>query len=208
MQSDNIVIIDYGLGNLRSVKNRFNQFAENVIISRDINVIRSANKLILPGVGSFKKGMENLRGLGLLEVLNKSVLSEGTPIMGICLGMQLFANYSEEGDCEGLGWIDARVNKLTPPDDLHMRIPHYGWNTLKVAKNSQVLTGLTQNSEFYFVHSYCMQCNDKDDILTNTLYGENFTSSVLKKNIFGVQFHPEKSYTDGEIIIENFLNHV
>ena len=211
MQNDDVVIIDYGLGNLRSVKNRFSQFSNNVIITQNIDLIKSAKRLVLPGVGSYRKGMRNLRDLGLIEVLNETVINKGTPILGICLGMQLFAksgDEGDEGDCEGLGWIDARVKKFDVKPGSKFRVPHYGWNTIQKERESTLLKDIKSTSEFYFVHSYHMLCEDKSDVLTTSNYGHVFASAVLKNNIFGVQFHPEKSYRDGDRLINNFLDYV
>lgn len=208
MRKDKIVIIDYGLGNLRSVENRFRQFSKNVVISRDVDIIRSAERLVLPGVGSFREGMSNLRNLGLIQVLNETVHGGGVPILGICLGMQMFAKHSDEGDCEGLGWINAEVKRFDFKTGSKFRVPHYGWNTLEKVRDNPLVNDINSHSEFYFVHSFHMVCNEKSDILTTSYYGQKFTSSVLKNNILGVQFHPEKSYQDGNVLINNFLQNV
>lgn len=199
MKND-IVIIDYGLGNLMSLLYKFNKIGINATVSSDKKVIADAGKLILPGVGHFAKGMENIRKYDLIPVLNKRVLDEKTPILGICLGMQLLTRNSEEGQIEGLGWIDAETKRF----DLNgLKIPHMGWNTIEIKKKGHIFDGIEDNSRFYFVHSYHVCCKDKD-VLATTNYGHDFASVIRKDNIYGVQFHPEKSHKAGMKIIKNF----
>lgn len=203
MQS-RIVILDYGMGNLRSVVKKFERLKIQAMISSDIEDIRSADKIILPGVGHFANGMKNLRNFGLLDLLNEKVLVNKIPILGICLGVQLFCNYSEEGHCKGLGWIDADVVKFKVSDTLKFKIPHIGWNSAEVLKESKLFKGIIPNDLFYFVHSYHLVCHNNNDILTTTKYDSVFTSSIEKENILGTQFHPEKSHDAGEILLKNF----
>lgn len=197
-----ITIIDYGMGNLHSVLKAFRRIGADVIVSSEAGDIEKAEKLVLPGVGHFKKGMENLRKMGLIEVLNRKVTWGKTPILGICLGMQLFTKFSEEGNAKGLGWIDAKTIKLNLGENF--RIPHMGWNNMKIEKNNKIFSGLNKEDCFYFVHSFHVNCENKEDILGITEYGKKFVSAIQKGNIFGVQFHPEKSHDAGLEILKNF----
>lgn len=200
-----IVVIDYGMGNLGSVIKSLNRIKAEVKISTSIDDIKNASKLILPGVGHFANGMKRLREYGYLDVLKKKVLDEGIPILGICLGMQLFAKYSEEGNTNGLGWIDADVKRFNVEDKLKWKIPHMGWNSINIKKKSLILDGISQDELFYFVHSYHMTCSNKRDILSTTEYSYEFTSCIQRKNIYGTQFHPEKSHDKGLLILNNFV---
>ncbi len=203
-----IVIIDYGMGNAGSVVNMLKVAGAKAVVSSDFKEIEQADKLILPGVGAFDKAMANLRDLELLSVLNQKVIQQKTPILGICLGVQLFANSSEEGQLAGLGWIDAEVKKFRFETNLsHLKIPHMGWNLIKVKKESLLLKELEKDCRFYFVHSYHIVCNDSEDELTETFYGYGFTSSVQKDNVLGVQFHPEKSHKFGLKLLSNFVRY-
>lgn len=199
-----IVIVDYGLGNLRSVQKAFERIGVHAQISGDVSVIQKSERLVLPGVGHFAKGMENLKRSGLIEVLNKSVLQDKTPILGICLGMQLMTSHSEEGDCEGLNWIDAQTIKFEKDPTKKFKVPHIGWNSIELKNQSNIIRGLESDAQFYFVHSYYVICNDESDVLSRTEYGRNFHSGFQKDNIIGVQFHPEKSYTNGLQMLKNF----
>lgn len=203
----NVVIIDYGMGNLRSVENKFNSQNCTVRISSDKDCILNADKLVLPGVGHFKNGIKNLKERGLVEVLEQKVLVDKTPILGICLGMQLFTHFSEEGNVEGLGWIDATTKKFEFDfRTSFLKTPHMGWNSLRVKKEHDIVNNIWDEDQFYFVHSYFVQCENENDILTETQYGQLFASSIQKDNIVGVQFHPEKSHDCGALMIENFVN--
>ncbi|MCX6250398.1 MAG: imidazole glycerol phosphate synthase subunit HisH [Bacteroidetes bacterium] len=201
-----IVIIDYGMGNLRSIHKKFQRIGYSAVVSGDINIIRQADKLILPGVGHFANAMKNLRELNLLELLNEMSLVKQLPILGICLGMQLLGKHSEEGFVDGLGWLDAEVKRFHVSDTLKFKIPHMGWNTTDIKKSSPLLSNIPVNSLFYFVHSYHMNCNSQEDILATTCYDYEFVSAVQKNNIFGTQFHPEKSFDYGETILKNFAD--
>lgn len=199
-----IVIIDYGLGNLASVKNMFNKVGvKDVLISKDVETIKNASKLILPGVGSFDTGMINLENSGLLSCLNEQVLVQKTPILGICLGMQLMTKKSEEGIKKGLGWINAETIKFNFPDDTNFKVPHMGWNYVSIKKENPLIEQNTKN-KFYFVHSYYVNCSDIEDIMGTTNYFNEFTCFFNHNNIFGVQFHPEKSLKFGMKLLENF----
>ena len=165
-----IVVIDYGMGNLGSVIKSLNRIKAEVKISTSIDDIKNASKLILPGVGHFANGMKRLKEYRYLDILKEKVLDEGIPILGICLGMQLFAKYSEEGNTNGLGWIDADVKRFNVEDKLKWKIPHMGWNSINIKKKSLILDGISQDELFYFVHSYHMTCSNKRDILSTTEY--------------------------------------
>lgn len=199
-----IVIIDYGMGNLGSIANMIKKVGSQCIITSDLEKIKNATKLILPGVGSFDNGMKNLKELGMIEVLNQKILIEKTPILGICLGMQLMTKSSEEGSLPGLEWIDARTEKFVSDN---LKIPHMGWNIIRHQKESKLFDALEDEKRFYFVHSYRVSCNHKEDILTHTNYTQDFVSSFEKENIIGVQFHPEKSHKFGMSLIKNFVEH-
>ncbi len=202
-----IIIVDYGMGNLRSVQKKFERIGISALISDNLNLIKQANKIVLPGVGHFANGVKNLKERGIWDILNQKVLIEKTPIIGICLGMQLMAKSSEEGDIEGLGWIDSQVVRFKVSDKIKYKIPHIGWNNLKIKKVNTFFNNIEPESLFYFVHSYHFVCNNLGDELTSTEYDYTFTSSILKENILGVQFHPEKSHDQGEILLKNFANH-
>lgn len=206
--SSKIVIVDYSMGNLRSVLKKFEGLKSDAVISSDLNVIESASKLILPGVGHFGTGVERLKSSGIWDLLNHRVLIDKTPILGICLGMQLMAKSSEEGNANGFGWFDAQVVRFRVSDKLKFKVPHIGWNTLYAQKNSKVLENIPTDSMYYFVHSYHIECNDTSDILTTTNYDYSFVSSIQKENIMGVQFHPEKSHDCGEKLIKNFIEKI
>lgn len=198
-----LVIIDYGMGNLRSILNKLQRLGADARISSSIADLEEADRLILPGVGHFKAGMDNIRARNLLDPLNKKVLKEGTPILGICLGMQLFSRHSEEGNATGLGWLDAETVKF-PLGDL--KIPHMGWNTLENRSPCILFSALPADAEFYFVHSYYVKPSPSSNArASTTTYGISFTSAVCQKNIYGTQFHPEKSHQSGMTILRNFL---
>jgi glutamine amidotransferase len=201
-----IVIIDYGMGNLLSVLKAFRRIDVQAKISSSPEDIKQAKKLILPGVGHFKRGMENLRELRLIDVLNKKVLEEGTPILGICLGMQLFTKHSEEGDAEGLGWFNANTVRFQLERDArNLRVPHMGWNNIQSSTgNNQLFKGIESSATFYFVHSYHVVCDKAEDVMATTEYGIRFMSAIGRDNISGVQFHPEKSHDTGMKILKNF----
>lgn len=196
-----ITIIDYHMGNLGSIANMLKKLGFQSTIASSANEVQRASKLILPGVGAFDHAMGQLADLDLLTVLSEKVIMEKTPILGICLGMQLLARKSEEGQCEGLGWIDAEVIKFKVSD---LPVPHMGWNFIRPKKDNPLITSLDENSRFYFVHSYHFSCRREEDILTETSYGIRFVSAVARDNVYGVQFHPEKSHRFGMTILKNF----
>ena len=200
-----VVIVDYGMGNLNSVQKKLKRLNILAIISSDPRVIESSDKIILPGVGHFKKAMANLKKHELSDVLNEQVLVKQKPILGICLGMQLMGNYSEEGEVNGLGWIDAAVKRFQVHNKLRYKVPHMGWNQILMKKESSLMRSIPDFSEFYFVHAYQMENKDEKDILSQTEYENTFTSAIEKENIFGVQYHPEKSHDIGDFIFKNFI---
>ena len=200
-----IVIIDYGMGNLRSVYNKFKRMDVNCIISSKQEDIESAEKLILPGVGHFKYGMQSLIKLDLINLLSKKVLDQKTPMLGICLGTQLFCRYSEEGNCEGLGWLNAEVVKFRVSDTLKYKVPHMGWNDVDIKNSNFIDKVISSTDKFYFVHSYHLKCNNESDIWMTSEYDYEFVSAVHRDNIYGTQFHPEKSHDAGIKLLQKFV---
>ena len=199
-----ITIIDYDMGNIGSLQNMIKKAGGKSVYTSDIKEIAKAEKIILPGVGSFDTGMANLRKKNLDKILIKKA-KEGTPILAICLGMQLLGKKSEEGKLNGLGLIDAETKKFNFSKLRgSYQIPHMGWNEIKVVKEDPLFKGLNSRDYFYFVHSYHMIANKKDT-LTTTDYGFDFVSSVKSNNVYGVQFHPEKSHKTGLRLIKNFI---
>ncbi len=204
-----IVIVDYGTGNLGSIQNMGRKAGGEMLISGDPNVISRADKLILPGVGAFDVGMTNLRSRGLEGPLNDAVRNRCVPILGICLGVQLFTRGSEEGVEPGLGWIAGdtiRFNFDSNPEHAALKVPHMGWDYIEPTREDRLLKNLPPEPRFYFVHSYHLACDDALDVLTWTDYGLRFASSVQRGNIWGTQFHPEKSHKFGFALLQNFVN--
>jgi glutamine amidotransferase len=202
-----IIIIDYGMGNLGSLANMLKIIRVPAKISSNIEEIESAEKLILPGVGSFDHGMQKLREQDLIDILNKKVVRDKIPILGICLGMQLFTKTSEEGAEQGMGWVDAKTVKFNADKDSLFKIPHMGWDTLDIKKSHFLMKDTDSNAMYYFVHSFHVVCSHSEDVLSTTHYGYDFVSSLAKDNIIGVQFHPEKSHKYGMKLLDNFCNH-
>ena len=199
------VIIDYGMGNLYSIFKKLNRLNTEVSIGKNSESIKKADKFILPGVGHFGKAMDHLKQLNLIDSLNEAVLIEKKPILGICLGMQLMTKSSEEGNAKGFGWFDAEVVKFNSKNPYKYKVPHMGWNNINIRKSSNLMTNIYDNDEFYFVHSYHAISNNKD-VLTTTNYESNFVSAIEKENIFGVQYHPEKSHDAGQTLLTNFID--
>lgn len=201
-----ITVIDYGMGNVWSVANAFEAVGCKVCISNKKEDIQEADKLVLPGVGAFANAMKKLRDLDLIVTLDEEVIEEEKPILGICLGMQLFCQKSyEDGEHDGLGWINAVVKRLTPKDK-SLQIPHVGWNDIQFKKDDPLFSGMIEQPNFYFVHSYFVDCDD--NLITSEFdYGGLFTASIHYKNIFGAQFHPEKSQKCGLDLLENFATY-
>lgn len=205
---ENIVIIDYSVGNLGSVLNMLKKVgATNVKCSNKESDILSANKIILPGVGSFDHGMSKLKENGIDLLLKQVSVEKNIQIMGICLGMQLLTEGSEEGELPGLGLINGRVKRFNNEQNPHMKIPHMGWNVINPYKEHYLLADLQKESRYYFVHSYYVECENSEDILMTSKYGKEFVSAFQKDNVIGCQFHPEKSHRFGIQLFRNFVNY-
>ncbi len=202
-----LVIVNYGLGNLASIRNMFKRIGVHSEISGDPQVIAGAQRLVLPGVGAFDNGMQNINNAGLVPVLNKKALEDKVPILGICLGMQLLGKGSEEGQLPGLGWVDGRCRRFDPGAAGHtLKVPHMGWNEVKALRSSPLLEGFSaEDLVFYFVHSYHLVCSLSSDVLGVTNYGCDFTSVVHHGKVYGTQFHPEKSHKHGMRLLKNFV---
>ena len=201
-----ITIIDFKMGNLGSIANMLKKIGYPSRISDKLNEIEDADKIILPGVGHFDKAMNNLNGLGFRDVLNRKALEEKVPILGICLGMQLLAEKSEEGKLPGLGWIRGKVKKFSFNfHNKHLKVPHMGWNIVYQQKINPLFKDMYPDPRFYFVHSYYMKCDHAGDVDATCDYGGPVTAAIRKKNIFATQFHPEKSQCHGLRILKNFL---
>lgn len=200
-----VVIVDYGLGNLRSVAGAVKKIGFEPIISNERISIEKADKLILPGVGAFGDGINNLRRLGLADALSHAVLKQGKPILGICLGSQLMAEEGHEfGYFKGLGWLEASVVKLET-NSTELRVPHVGWNDLKQIKHSLLFDGIPEEALFYFVHSFHLRCDNPDIVIGECEYGVRFAAAFQQGNIYATQFHPEKSQYYGLLLLKNFL---
>lgn len=198
-----ILVVDYGAGNIGSVLNMIKKAGGQAMTSSEPADILSADKIVLPGVGSFDNAMEKLAKLNLVDPLREKALS-GTPLLGICLGMQLLASRSEEGTSQGLDLIPGEVRRFKQTND-NLKVPHMGWNVVKPSKESILTEYLEESARFYFVHSYHFDCAKKSHELFHTHYGYQFTSGVQYDNIMGVQFHPEKSHRFGMQLFKNFI---
>lgn len=204
-----IAIIDYNVGNVGSIENILKKIGSEVVITSELSVLRKATKLILPGVGSFDYGMKNLHELGIIDVLKEKVLNSGTPLLGICLGMQLLTEGSEEGSLTGLGFFKAHTKRIPARwGSQKLNIPHMGWNYVQAIEGAKLFQNSVEDMRFYFVHSYYVECEDKSDIIGTTEYGDWFTSAIGRDKIFGVQFHPEKSHKYGMNLLRNFAEMV
>lgn len=204
--SDPVLIIDYGMGNVGSIANMIKKIGGKAEISAEPALVTGARKLILPGVGAFDAGMSRLKERGLIDILHRKALTEKTPILGICLGMQLLTRRSEEGSLPGLGWIDAETRRFRfDPPAASLRIPHMGWNSALPRAGAPLFRESSEPWRFYFVHSYHVCCADPLNVLCTTTYGSPFTSGVARDNILGVQFHPEKSHAYGMRLLKAFL---
>lgn len=201
-----VIIIDYGMGNLFSVKNALEAIGTEVVISKNPEDLKKADRIILPGVGAFPDGMKNLKELGIIPALEEEVLKKKKPFLGICLGMQLLAEEGEEGGFhKGLGWISGRVRRFQI-DENKFRVPHVGWDDVN-SIGAAILFKDVLPQIFYFVHSYFMVLENPKALAATCDYGEKFTAAVEQGNIFGVQFHPEKSQKSGLAVLRNFLNY-
>ena len=205
-----VTIVDYKSGNISSVINSFKEVAKdkvNIEVTADLNKIKSSDKIVLPGQGSFKSCVDALNNItGLVDTLNEFAISDKKPLLGICVGLQMFADIGyEETETKGLGWIPGKVSKINNKNGKY-KLPHIGWNQINIIKNSKIFKGIENNSHMYFVHSYEFIPEDKNVISATTDYSSSIVCSVEKENIFGTQFHPEKSDKIGLKIINNFIN--
>ena len=206
----NVTIVDYKSGNISSVINSFNEVAKdkvNVLVTSDLDKIKLSDKVVLPGQGSFKNCVDALNRVnGLVDTLNDFVINNKKPLLGICVGLQMFADIGyEETETKGLGWISGKVSKIDNQNAKY-KLPHIGWNQINIVKESKIFKNIENNSHMYFVHSYEFIPNDKNVISATTDYSTNIVCSAEKENLFGTQFHPEKSDKIGLQIIENFIN--
>jgi len=201
-----IGILDYGLGNIKAFANIYKSLDISHRIITKNNQLNDVEKIILPGVGAFDDAMIKFNESGLRDHVEKMVLNERVPILGICVGLQMLGHSSEEGEERGLGWIDADIKIFNTSNILHStKLPHMGWNTIEIKSNEELLfKNLNNKARFYFLHSYYFKCNNPSNSIAQTCYGANFTSAVKSNNIFGVQFHPEKSLKNGEKLLYNF----
>ena len=200
-----ITIIDYGVGNVFAFQNVFKRLNIPSKIAKCENDLMGSSKLILPGVGHFDYAMSQLNNSGMRDRLDELVLTEKIPVIGICVGMQMMAKKSDEGTLDGLCWIDAYVKKFDEATiNHHTKLPHMGWNDVKPNENHPLFRGLEQEAIFYFLHSFYFKCSNQENSISKTDYGINFSSSVQHDNVYGVQFHPEKSHSYGERLLENF----
>lgn len=200
-----ITIIDYGAGNIGSIENMIKKVGGKSRVTSNLDEIYDSEKLILPGVGAFDYGMRKLKEKGIDVALQRKVIEEKIPILGICLGMQLMTLKSEEGIEKGLGWFNAEVKKFQTTDE-KIKVPHMGWNLINVNKKSRLFNELSIERRFYFVHSYYVESNIETEVLSETNYINKFTSGLERDNIFALQFHPEKSHKFGMDVMLNFLN--
>ena len=206
----NVTIVDYNSGNISSVINSFKEVAKdkvNIEVTSNLNKIKSSDKVVLPGQGSFKSCIDALKTInGLVDTLNEFAINNKKPLLGICVGLQMFADIGyEESETKGLGWIAGKVSKINNQEGKY-KLPHIGWNEIKVVKSSKIFKGIENKAHMYFVHSYEFIPKDKNVISATTNYSSKIVCSVEKENIFGTQFHPEKSDKIGLKIIDNFIN--
>ena len=201
-----IGILDYGLGNIRAFANIYKSLDISHKIITTSEQLVGIKKIILPGVGAFDDAMVKFNESGLRDNVEKMVLNENVPILGVCVGLQMLGHSSEEGKEKGLGWIDADIKIFDTSNIRHStKLPHMGWNTIEIKSNEELLfKNLNNKDRFYFLHSYYFKCNNSDNSIAQTYYGDNFTSAAKSNNIFGVQFHPEKSLINGEKLLYNF----
>ncbi|MFH1171409.1 MAG: imidazole glycerol phosphate synthase subunit HisH [bacterium] len=203
-----IAVIDYRMGNTRSVVKTLGAIGYEAILTNDPAELRNASHLILPGVGAFKDGMANLRDLGLVDLLAELVVQKGRPLLAICLGLQLLSESSTENDGPhaGLGFVRGRVERFSV-DERAYKIPHVGWNTIDIVRDAPLFENVQRPSpDFYFVHSYRLQCADNEDVLATCTYGETFTAALQHHSIYATQFHPEKSQKNGVQVLKNFCS--
>jgi glutamine amidotransferase len=200
-----ITIVDYGVGNIYAFQNVYKRLNIPTKIARTVDDLKEVDKLILPGVGAFDYAMTQLNTSGMRERLDDLVLKDKIPVIGICVGMQMMGNKSDEGELEGLKWIDAEILKFDETlIEQRTKLPHMGWNDVTPKAEHPLFIGLEKDAIFYFLHSYYFKCNNENDSIAVSDYGINFTSSANHENVYGIQFHPEKSHQYGEILLHNF----
>ena len=200
-----ITIVDYGVGNIQAFVNIYKELGIPCFLAKTKDDLNNASKIILPGVGHFDFAMKKLTDSGMIEILNHKVLQEKTPVLGICVGMQMMAKNSDEGVLNGLGWFDAEVKKIdTTSLQQKTLLPHMGWNSVKQVKKNIFFDQIENSEEFYFLHSFCMKCNNIDNVVATANYGEEFAAIVQKEQIIGIQCHPEKSHQVGIYFLHNF----
>lgn len=200
-----IAVVDYDMGNVASVVNMLRRIgAKDAVLTHEPDVIQNAGKVIVPGVGAFDNGMKNLADAGLLDVLNEAALQRRIPVLGICLGMQLLTEASEEGMRPGLGWVKGKTVRFEFPQGSPLKVPHIGWNYVSATRSSPLFRA-DERSRFYFVHAYHVVCKDSDATIASAHYGFDFTCALNKANIYGVQFHPEKSHRFGMRLLKRFI---
>lgn len=199
-----IGIIDYGVGNIKAFANIYKNFDMPYKIVKNIDDFKDVTKLILPGVGSFDYAISSLDNSGMREKLDELVLEKKLPVIGICVGMQMLANNSDEGTLPGLGWIDATVKKFDKSKIINAPLPHTGWNSLNIKNSKAIVSNLDIDPKFYFLHSYYFECKNKNEVISTAAYGEEFECIVNHENIYGIQCHPEKSHHNGMQLLKNF----
>jgi imidazole glycerol-phosphate synthase subunit HisH len=197
-----IIVIDYGVGNVGSIRKMLRRDGWEVAVSADPELIERADGLVLPGVGAFDDAVTRLRATGLVPLIERRVFEHGTPLLGICLGMQMLGRRSDEGTLAGLGWIDAETVAIAPGAD--RRVPHIGWNVVTPENGSPLFAGMAADDRFYFLHSYEIRCDDPRAVTATSVYGERFVCAVQRDNLHGVQFHPEKSHGAGLRLLSRF----
>jgi imidazole glycerol-phosphate synthase subunit HisH len=200
-----VTVIDYGMGNLGSIRNMLKKLGAEIEITSDPRQVLRATKIILPGVGAFDAGMQKLLDSNLVPALNEQVLVKRVPTLGICLGMHLMTRGSEEGMLRGLAWIEAETALFRPAEDSKIKVPHMGWNVTRRQKTSALLNDVETEERYYFVHSYYVRCKDRADVLLTAEHGELFDAAFQRDNVMGVQFHPEKSHHFGLSLLKNFV---
>lgn len=201
-----IAIVDYGLGNVRAFANIYASLDIPFVLASQPDQLRGADRVILPGVGAFDQAMLRLRASGMYDVLNELVVHKQRPVLGVCVGMQMLAASSEEGTQPGLGWIDAEVVKFETSAAVTLRVPHMGWNDVRPSRPGSLFQQFEEPPVFYFLHSYYVRCRAATDVLAVTTYGAEFACAVNRENIYGVQFHPEKSHQHGIQLLKNFAS--
>lgn len=200
-----ISVISYGSGNVQAIANIYHKLNVPFSIATSPKDLNAASKIILPGVGAFDEAMKLFRKSGMLEIATEMVCEKRVPVLGVCVGMQMMASKSEEGELAGLNWVDAEVLKMdTSKLKSKPRLPHMGWNSIRAEKDHKILEGIDSDRGFYFLHSFCIHCHNEADVLTSSYYGGRFISSFVSRNVYGFQFHPEKSHSNGIRVFKNF----